>query len=189
MSLHWYEARQRPDYTSPAAPAIDDFRPLIWPLVARPEPGPRGCRRVLDFRSCGRDLWPDSAPVAQLDRASASGAEGCRFEPYRAYHPSSSSQRRHARPLVHGVDGEADGRGDVIVEAQLEPRGLWKLAPRLGANLVETSEGAPELLEGQALLAPTLGHVPGAALEDPLSPRQGREEPTAPAGGPSCRSG
>ena len=25
------------------------------------------------------------APVAQLDRASASGAEGCRFEPYRAY--------------------------------------------------------------------------------------------------------
>ncbi len=26
-----------------------------------------------------------SAPVAQLDRASASGAEGCRFEPYRAY--------------------------------------------------------------------------------------------------------
>ena len=29
---------------------------------------------------------PYVAPVAQLDRASASGAEGYRFEPYRAYH-------------------------------------------------------------------------------------------------------
>ena len=42
------------------------------------------------------------APVAQLDRASASGAEGCGFEPRQAHH--SRNPRRHARkPMFTGV--------------------------------------------------------------------------------------
>ena len=38
-------------------------------------------RRILAYSSL-------IAPVAQLDRASASGAEGCLFEPGRAHHPT-----------------------------------------------------------------------------------------------------
>ena len=37
------------------------------------------------MRGGGRVRTPHSAPVAQLDRASASGAEGQRFEPSRAH--------------------------------------------------------------------------------------------------------
>ena len=35
-----------------------------------------------------------SARVAQLDRASASGAEGCGFDPRLAYQPSLGAERR-----------------------------------------------------------------------------------------------
>ena len=46
----------------------------------------------------GRKARPNSvssriAPVAQLDRASASGAEGCRFEPCRVHQPSLTRKR------------------------------------------------------------------------------------------------
>ncbi len=37
------------------------------------------------------------APVAQLDRASASGAEGCEFDPRQAHHPPSPKAMADAR--------------------------------------------------------------------------------------------
>ena len=41
-----------------------------------------------------------AAPVAQLDRASASGAEGCRFEPYRAYQLINAQGRTRERKFL-----------------------------------------------------------------------------------------
>ncbi len=42
---------------------------------------------VTTLRGSDPAILPLRAPVAQLDRASASGAEGCRFEPCRAHQP------------------------------------------------------------------------------------------------------
>src|SRR5262245_31716457 len=47
----------------------------------------------------GYNLWVTSVPVAQLDRASASGAEGYRFESCRGYCPKPFSQRHFRRYL------------------------------------------------------------------------------------------
>ena len=44
--------------------------------------------------------FPEYVPVAQLDRASASGAEGYRFEPYR----ERFSNRLHLRRLRHPAE-------------------------------------------------------------------------------------
>ena len=54
--------------------------------------------RLLWFCTCRRVLLPAStcAPVAQLDRASASGAEGHRFESCRAHQPSLACSRERA---------------------------------------------------------------------------------------------
>jgi len=63
---------------------------------------------------------PSSAPVAQLDRASASGAEGYRFEPYRAYQLNQQVTRGPFRwsarvvPLWY--------RAPTVVTAALAPR-------------------------------------------------------------------
>ena len=46
------------------------------------------------------------APVAQLDRASASGAEGCRFEPYRAYQPVNNLAGLALPTISRGQTGD-----------------------------------------------------------------------------------
>jgi hypothetical protein len=65
-------------------------------------------------------LWYSSfrrvyAPVAQLDRASASGAEGYRFEPYRAYQ-SNQQFRSNIRPEL------LTDSGSIAKSPELPPR-------------------------------------------------------------------
>jgi putative endonuclease len=50
-------------------------------------------------------FFSQRARVAQLDRASASGAEGCGFDPRLAYQPSLAAQRR-AKAARHSAERE-----------------------------------------------------------------------------------
>ena len=60
----------------------DECRP-----TSTDEPGQHACGHSLagynDFAETGQE--PTIAPVAQLDRASVYGTEGCRFEPCQVY--------------------------------------------------------------------------------------------------------
>src|SRR5215218_1071129 len=60
-------------------------------------------------------------PVAQLDRASASGAEGYRFEPYR-----ERLQLRQLRRAACAADGAVR---DVVREVR-QRKGLWAVVTR-----------------------------------------------------------
>src|SRR5262245_55394226 len=51
------------------------------------------------------------APVAQLDRASASGAEGYRFEPYPAYQPVNNLAGLAPSDPTRGQTGDKSSEG------------------------------------------------------------------------------
>ena len=68
-----------------------------------------------------------NAPVAQLDRASASGAEGCRFEPCRAHTFSGIAALAAAAILVAHAWAYFFLLDDFIITAQVSSKTVWQL--------------------------------------------------------------
>ena len=79
------------------------------PLRRRKPPLETSPAQLENLRGCDKITGASGAvsyrvPVAQLDRASASGAEGCRFEPCRGYFLGQRQRAKNARrfPLAAG---------------------------------------------------------------------------------------
>ena len=87
--------------------------------------------RTVDWRLDDDSSTADSrlttvAPVAQLDRASASGAEGCRFEPCRAH------QIGRARLVVVSLRSQSSKSSTVRVDSSSSVNRSATNSPKLG---------------------------------------------------------
>ncbi len=81
---------------------------------------------------------PRFVPVAQLDRASASGAEGYRFDSCRGYSPTSLAEREIRIPIGRGWRGTKPSKARKSSAAGLhvtpEPRPLVPPSPAIGSS-------------------------------------------------------
>ena len=132
---------------------------------------------------------PTHAPVAQLDRATASGAVGRRFESCRAYHPKPGSRTtgrirgcrvvRFKRPLactwgdILSPPTRLGGGGRISYSVRLQPCPPFNITPPLRGSLERAGAYLDRMDSNIAALFPEQRNANHSPLEGE-SARQGR---------------